>query len=106
MQLAESLVLANPGIVSDIWLCFIHIYDILPLVIDIDYIPISEPITAQHRPKNFNMPPKFQPVSEDDKLKLLAAYCLTLGDVDKVAEYMEITKNALYVCDTICRCSH
>ena len=39
------------------------------------------------------------PLSVEDNFKLLASYCLFNGDADKVAKYMGITKNAVYVSD-------
>ena len=37
------------------------------------------------------------PLSMEDNFKLLASYCLFDGNADKVANYMGITKNAVYV---------
>jgi hypothetical protein len=34
------------------------------------------------------------PISVEENFKLLASYCLFNGDTDKVAAYMNITKNA------------
>ena len=35
--------------------------------------------------------------SEEDNMKLLAAFCILNGDYDRIATYMGITKNAAYV---------